>query len=316
MRTKLPRIAGQLAAKRLPNIKFAERETEAAPTLRQWSERWKASRIDVSAGTAKTYATNLDRVLGTLGDHQPAAITPADVAELVGELHRRGLRRESIRKTLSTVGQVLDFAKVTPNPVRDSDVKLPANDTEEVNPPTAAHIAAAFEAIPNAYKLALLVLDGCGLRVGELAALRWRDVDERASRWRVSRATAKTRQGRWVPVPETLLQAVTEMVPREDRDLDGQVFAGFDADAFRTSLSRACKNTGVPAFSPHDVRHRRASLCHLAGMPVAEACSRLGHSPQVHLGLYAHVVLDRTDVDYATLVETGLGKTPRSSVAV
>ena len=113
-----------------------------------------------------------------------------------------------------------------------------------------------------------------------------------------------------MPVPETLLQAVTEMVPREDRDLDGQVFAGFDADAFRTSLSRACKNTGVPAFSPHDVRHRRASLCHLAGMPVAEACSRLGHSPQVHLGLYAHVVLDRTDVDYATLVETGLGKTP------
>ena len=104
MRTKLPRIAGELAAKRLPNIKFAERETEAAPTLRQWSERWKASRIDVSAGTAKTYATNLDRVLGTLGDHQPAAITPADVAELVGELHRRGLRRESIRKTLSTVG--------------------------------------------------------------------------------------------------------------------------------------------------------------------------------------------------------------------
>jgi hypothetical protein len=55
-----------------------------------------------------------------------------------------------------------------------------------------------------------------------------------------------------VPVPEPLLRAVTDTVPREDRELDGQVFAGFDANALRTSLGRACKAAGVPAFSPHD----------------------------------------------------------------
>ncbi len=103
-------------------------------------------------------------------------------------------------------------------------------------------------------------------------------------------------------MPEALLQAVTEAVPREDRDLDGQVFAGFDADALRTSLGRASKAAGVPAFSPHDLRHRRASLWHLGGMPVAEACDKLGHSPQVHLGLYAHVVLDRSEVEHAAML--------------
>jgi hypothetical protein len=40
-------------------------------------------------------------------------------------------------------------------------------------------------------------------------------------------------------------------------------------------------------------------------MPVAEACSKLGHSPQVHLGLYAHVVLDRAELDYVTLLNDG-----------
>jgi hypothetical protein len=105
-----------------------------------------------------------------------------------------------------------------------------------------------------------------------------------------------------VPVPETLLHAVLAAVPREDRNLDGQVFAGLDADALRTSLGRACKTAGVPAFSPHAVRHRRASLWQLGGMPVAEAYDKLGHSPEVHLGLYAHFGLDRREVDYASML--------------
>lgn len=43
------------------------------------------------------------------------------------------------------------------------------------------------------------------------------------------------------------------------------VFAGFGADRLRTAIMRACKAAGVPAFSPHDLRHRRASLWHLSG---------------------------------------------------
>jgi integrase len=179
---------------------------------------------------------------------------------------------------VSTLAQVLDFAKVAPNPARDDDVRLPANDTEEVNPPIADHVAAVYGAIAPAYRLPVLVLDATGMRVGELERLRWGDVDERAGRWRVSKASAKTRKGRWVPVPEIVLGRVLDAVPREDRNLDGQVIAGFDADAFRTALGRACKAAGTPAFSPHDLRHRRATLWHLAGVPVAEAAGWLGHS--------------------------------------
>jgi integrase len=202
---------------------------------------------------------------------------------------------------VSTLAQVLDFAKVTPNPARDDDVRLPANDTEEVNPPIADHVAAVYGAIAPAYRLPVLVLDATGMRVGELERLRWGDVDERAGRWRVSNASAKTRKGRWVPVPEIVLGRVLDAVPREDRNLDGQVIAGFDADAFRTALGRACKAAGTPAFSPHDLRHRRATLWHLAGVPVAEAAGWLGHSSQEHLKTYAHVVLDRSEVDYQSL---------------
>jgi integrase len=43
----------------------------------------------------------------------------------------------------------------------------------------------------------LLVLDATGMRVGELEAVTWGDIDEARSRWRVSRAVAKTGQARW-----------------------------------------------------------------------------------------------------------------------
>jgi len=57
------------------------------------------------------------------------------------------------------------------------------------------------------------------------------------------------------------------------------------------------QRVGTPAFSPDDLRHRRATLWHLAGVPVAEAAGWLGRSPQEHLRTYAHVVLDRPEVD-------------------
>jgi integrase len=204
-------IDGELAARRVPDL-GALREPVRPVTLREVAERWMASRIDVSEGTSRTYATNLDRVLPALGGRPIASITPADVAALVGELHDdgAGLKRESLRKTLSTLGMAFDFGKIVPNPVRDNDVRLPEDDSEEVNPPTADHIVAAYNTIAPDYRLAVLILDATGMRVGELERLKWGDVDEHDRRWRVSRAGTKTRQARWVPVPEIVLSCVLE----------------------------------------------------------------------------------------------------------
>jgi len=51
------------------------------------------------------------------------------------------------------------------------------------------------------------------------------------------------------------------------------------------------------------LRHRRATLWHLGGVPVAEAAGWLGHSAQEHFKTYEHVVLDRSEVDYRALVD-------------
>ena len=224
-------------------------------------------------------------------------MTKADVQEFVGQLHADGLARESIRKTVATLAMVLDHAEIAPNPARG--VKLPEKEHEEVNPPTATHVETILRLVPRVYRLPIVVLDATGMRVGELEHLRWGDVDELEQRWRVSAASAKTRRARWVPVPQAVFAAVVALMPREDRDLEAAVFAGCGADRLRTAIGRACKAAGVPAFSPHDLRHRRATLWHLGGVSAAEAAGWLGHSPTEHLRTYAHAALaDRREACY------------------
>ncbi len=290
-------VAGELAALRVPDVRRVS--PEPSPTLAAVAERWRASRVDVADGTAATHRVNLGRILPVLGPRPIDTITAADVAAFAAGL---SLKRESIRKTVATLAMVLDHHGVTPNPARDKRVKLPQEDRVEVRPPTAAHVLAVHHLLGRVHKLPLLVLDATGMRVGELEALTWGDVDEPAGRWRVSAASAKTNAARWVPVPKIVFEAVTETVPREDRDVDGQVFAGFGADRLRTAITRACKLAGVPAFSPHDLRHRRATLWHLSGVAAAEAASWLGHSAQEHLRTYAHVVINRSEIDYADVL--------------
>jgi integrase len=261
----------------------------------------------VSASTATTYEVNLGRILPRLGERAVAGVSVEDVTGLVADLTATGLARESIRKTLTTLAQVLDFAGITPNPVRDRSVKLPPPDRAEIAPPSAAQVLAVLPTLAPRYRLPILVLDATGMRVGELERLAWGDVDEQEGRWRVSAAVAKTGRARWVDVPERLFSAVSELCSRDDRTAERRLFEGVTADRLRTAITRACTASGVPAFSPHDLRHRRATLWHLGGVPAAQAASWLGHSAQEHLRTYAHAVLDRTEIDYSAWSPTPLG---------
>jgi len=69
---------------------------------------------------------------------------------------------------------------------------------------------------------------------------------------------------------------VLDLCPREDRSPERRVFAGFGGDRFRTAITRASTAAGVPAFSPHDLRHRRISLLHLGGVPWARIGEHVG----------------------------------------
>lgn len=161
--------------------------------------------------------------------------------------------------------------------------------------------------MPRRYALAVLVLDATGMRVGELEekGLRCGDLDEPNTRWRVRRAVENGRRGRWVSLPPDLFAAVVATLPpREDRVPDRPVFHGLAQERLRTAIARACKASGTPTWSPHDLRHRRISLWHRQGETWALIGARVGQrSLSVTADTYTHVLLDDRELEHARLLD-------------
>src|SRR5829696_7648416 len=150
----------ELASLRVPDLSLLDERPNAAPTLRTVAEQWKAARVDVSEGTRVLHRVALDRVLPALGDRTVDSLTGDDVAALIETLSAAGKKRETIRKSVKYLAAVLDFAGVDPNPARDKQrVRLPYEEQEEMNPPTAVHVEAVYRLLVPAYRLPLLWLD-------------------------------------------------------------------------------------------------------------------------------------------------------------
>src|SRR6266536_2909868 len=110
-------VAGELAAMRVPGRALAD--AVAFPSVREVATRWQATRVDVADGTLQTYRVALGRVLPRLGDMAIDDIDAQSVAALVADLHAAGLKKQTIRKTVSVLAMVLDHARIDPKPARD-----------------------------------------------------------------------------------------------------------------------------------------------------------------------------------------------------
>jgi integrase len=298
-------VLGELAAMRVPDIDSLDQEPARAPTLSAAAARWRESRVDVSDGTRVLHRVALGRVLPLLGERRIDELTADDVNAMISELAKTGRKRETIRKSVKYLAAVLEDAGVEPNPARDRRVRLPHEEPLEIEPPTSEHVEAVYQLLAAAYRLPLLWLDWSGARVASVETIRVGDYDEQARRIRLRAANTKTRTALWVDLPDPLADAIeATLPPREDRDPGAPLFPGVNADRLRTAIARACKAAGIPAFSPHDLRHRRISLLHRQGRTWAEIGRFVGQRKlSITADTYTHVLIDGRELDLASLLE-------------
>jgi integrase len=90
---------------------------------------------------------------------------------------------------------------------------------------------------------------------------------------------------------------VATLPAREDRDFAAPLFPGLDEAALRPAITRACKTTGVPHFSPHGLRRRRGSLYYKRTGSLAEVAELLGDSKRVAADHYVYALTDYREVD-------------------
>lgn len=136
-----------------------------------------------------------------------------------------------------------------------------------------------------------------GLRLGELLALRWEDVDLKAGRIMVRRAVArgiigtpKSGKSREVALSGEAIRAL-----KSYRHLKGElVFCRADGSLFgkemcKHPLWRACKRAGLRLIGWHVLRHTFASHLAMRGAPLKSVQELLGHSTIEMTMRYAHL---------------------------
>jgi integrase len=298
-------VSGELAAMRVPDLSTLA-DPPVAATFADTAKRWQASRVDVRESTTVQHRTALGRVSDSLNATPVDKITPAAIAAIVAQLHEAGKARESIRKTVTAIAMVLDYAGVSPNPARDRiAIRLPREERELPNPPDAATVEQVAHILTPAYMVAMLVLDATGCRVGELEGAQVRDLDEDRRAWLIRASVAKTKKARWAHLPDDLFDIVVARLPaREDRDPDAPLFGGVTQERLRTAMGRACKLAAVAEFSPHDLRHRRISLMHKQGIEWAAIGAHVGQRNLLTTAqTYTHLMIDGREIDRAKLLE-------------
>lgn len=161
------------------------------------------------------------------------------------------------------------------------------------------------------FRVAVFVLAFCGLRFGEMAALRVGSVDLAARRIRVrSSVTAVAGQGlvegspknhasRGVPIPAFLVELLRDHLVGID-DPDALVFPGkrgawLPLGEFRWAFDQSAGDAGLD-LTPHDLRHTAASLAISAGANVKVLQTMLGHkTATMTLDRYGHLFPDDLD---------------------
>jgi integrase len=283
-------IAGELAAGRSPrDLLRTLTEQPKTRTFEQTVEGFIASRVDVAPATLENYRTARDRLVPVLGAREPLRLTWQDIQEAVTVLAAE-LSPATVRIYVGTLRQVLDFAGCDPNPAKDRRVKLPRHEATIPDPPSGSTVAAIVANAPPKWRLALRVLEQTGMRAGELAKLDWADVDQANSRFRI-RAGKTAAARRWVAVPEWLMDEIAVTVPPDDRTPERRVFPGATRQVLGMAMRRGCDAAGLALYSPHDLRHRYASVKVREGVPVTELSAQLGHARKsMTLDTYSHVL--------------------------
>jgi integrase len=140
-----------------------------------------------------------------------------------------------------------------------------------------------------------------GLRLGELLALRWHDVDFAGSALTVARAmsageetSTKSGRVRRVPMADQAAAALDRTSRRERyTGPDDLVFCNvygrtLDDSALRRRYRRAQAAAGVRFLRFHDLRHTFGSLLAVGGVDVVTIQKAMGHSALATTSRYLH----------------------------
>lgn len=298
-------------------------------TVEQLCEDWLASLHNARPTTINAYRFAIAPLIEAHGDKAAQQLTRPHLDRLLIELReggtttakghtRRAWSSRSLNKAIDAWRTVLaygvDRRELGHNPA-ESMKKVPRV-RREMDTYTADEIRQVLTQADKSRNGHLWYLALTGLRRGEVAGLRWSDIDLDAASMtiennrvsagagRVSEGLTKTRSGRrTLPLDQGLVDVLRRASAQQasERLSHGAAYthtgyvavneigAPYNPDTITRMWLKHIRKAGVRVIRLHDARHSCGTAMHLRGVPLATIARWLGHADaSVTARIYAH----------------------------
>ena len=300
-------------------------------------------KLSTHEGYQQTLTRNIKPMLGKLDLH---AVTREKVKALAMAGLEKGQSPKTVQNTIRCLSSLFSHAVedglLIVNPALKPGKFLPKiSKRRGINPLTRAEVATLLntaKAHASRYYPVLLCAARTGLRMGELLALRWEDLDFRERFIQVSRnythwnlTTPKSGESRRVDMSLELTQVLKDL--KLERQIDAGasgtgvppwVFCNENGGLLHPNNIRdrifygLLKKAGLRQVRFHDLRHSYASLLLQQGESPVYVKEQLGHSSiQITVDCYGHLIpggnkqaVDRLDTPAITPAVEAESATP------
>ncbi len=333
-------------------------------TVQELYDRWMEIYCipNLAPTTAKTYRSLMEtRVLPLIGNRQITSLTAFDAQQLIASLRqaprrttaidpeqrkRRADRQRQPQPPKPLSARTVQHHFTTISGMFDMGVSwklIPENPFKDVKRPTARRkklkvldderavelLRCLAKEDSLSFRAAVMLALTCGLRLGEVGALCWDDVDWKRCAIDISRglnyvpelgnytSDPKTEEGsRTIDLPAGMMTLLQETKAYQD-DIaaklgdrwrgQGRIVCGWDGtpqhhDTPSKQFRKFADKHGFDGIRFHDLRHSHATLLFANNMDAVAVAHRLGHSsPEVTYRFYAHAINSRDAASAAAM---------------
>jgi integrase len=287
-------------------LEIAEGKSATIANVRfsTWAEEWLTlNKKRLSPSTVALYKTYISaHYIPYFGNVKVGKITEILVRRFINE-KLETLKSGTVRKLFFVLSKILQDALKDKNPCKY--IKSPPKD--DFTPYVLSdkefdQIHSAFKG--TEYEPIILLAGLCGLRRGEIFALKWDDIDWDNHIIRVDENRCINEAGDFVDKPPKSKNglrevAVTEYIIKllekirsEQKEIRTYIFPG-RPDNFSSRWAELRANNKLPPIRFHDLRHYHASWLYAQNIPDQYAAERLGHDVQVLKTIYQHLHLEK-----------------------
>jgi len=298
-------VAKKIKARLLLGELNVEKINRQSKTFKEVADKWLALPHDWKEGTRENYQFNLKKhIFPVFKSRRVDEIKRKELREFFDCLLTKGLARATVMLIKQSVSGVLGYAvdseEIETNPLHGIKLKKKRN-AFKVEPLGEAEVDKLLDAagsfLDGWYYPHLLCAVRTGLRIGELQALKWEDIDFKNRQIEIKRSFRKgkitgTKSDKWRRVDmtphltETLKQFKTEqkrLALKCGRPFSEFVFAGKQGKilsyiSFQDALRSCLKAAGLRHIRIHDLRHSYATIRLMRGHTVGDVSNQLGHS--------------------------------------